>query len=194
MDLSTLASWPSAEWTFSFSPATRRRLIDANKGFDAESRLAELAFWVTIELETEWVPAKRRRAELADLVQAAEQPAAALVTLHAENRHALLLTAYRAGKTGMWFRQVEQDLGVFHPLPATRRTASRRAADARPSWSVRALSAGRAVGSSACPRFPIATLCRSPSRAMPRRTASTFRSWRQKMTLSSAAWNLSRLS
>jgi len=116
MDLITLASWPSAEWTFSFAPAARRELLDANKGFDTESQLAELAFWVTIELETEWVPAKSRHAELADLVQAAEQPAAALATLHTENRRALLLTAYRAGKTGMWLRQIEQELGVLSSI------------------------------------------------------------------------------
>lgn len=193
MDLITLASWPSAEWTFSFAPAARRELRDANKGFDTESQLAELAFWVTIELETEWVPAKSRHAELADLVQAAEQPAAALATLHTENRRALLLTAYRAGKTGMWLRQIEQELGVLSSI-ARDTQGGIPARGGRPPLLVRkGLIRWTCGWVERLPRFPPAPLFRSPSRAMPRRTVSTFRSWRHKMTLSSAVWSLSRL-
>lgn len=98
----TLASCPDAERTWSFSPAARRQLLDANKGFNAESQLVELEFWVTIAREAPTLPAKQRRSELADLVQATEQPAAALATLHTETRHELLLTLYRARQTGMW--------------------------------------------------------------------------------------------
>ena len=110
MDPTILAGWPAAEKPWSLSRDARRQLLAANKGFDAASRVAELEFWVTIELETLWAPAKRRRAELADRAQAAEKWAAALARLHPETRHALLLTLYRAGKTGMW---LEQALGVM---------------------------------------------------------------------------------
>jgi hypothetical protein len=115
MDLITLAGWPAAEKPWSLSRDARRQLLDANAGFDAESRVAELEFWVTLALETETLsgPAKRRRAELAGLVRVAEQCAAALARLPTETRHALLLTLFRAGKTGMWLSQVEQALGVM---------------------------------------------------------------------------------
>jgi hypothetical protein len=110
MDLTTLAGWPAAEKPWSLSRDARGELLDKNKGFDAKSRLAELEFWVTVEHETLRAPAKRRRAELAKLAQAAEQWAVALARLHPETRYALLLTLYRAGKTGMW---LEQALGVM---------------------------------------------------------------------------------
>src|SRR5262249_37987059 len=129
----TLASWPDAGGTWSFSLAARRRLLDANKGFDAESWLAELAFWVPIEVETESVPAKRRRAELANLVQAFEQGAAVLARLHPETRHALLLKLGHAGKTGI---QVEQDLAVML-------SAAREARDSIPGRGGRPPLTGR---------------------------------------------------
>jgi len=113
VDLRTLAGWPAAETPWLLPHDARRRLIDATAGLDAESRFAELEFLVTIAREAPTLPAKRRRAELADVVHPVEQTAAALANMHIESRHELLLALYRAGLTATWLRQVEHDVGVL---------------------------------------------------------------------------------
>jgi hypothetical protein len=98
---------------WSLGPDARRRLVAANSGFDAESRWAELEFWVGIAWMADRLsaPAKVCRAELADVDRAAEELDAVIARLHAPTCNALWDSLRRAGKTGSWLAQVKQDLG-----------------------------------------------------------------------------------
>jgi hypothetical protein len=177
---------------WSLCPDARRRLVAANSGFDAESRWAELELWVGLALMADRLsaPAKVCRAELADVVRAAEQLDAGLAGLHAPTCNALWTTLHRAGKltqAGSWFAQVRQDLGVLASVARAARDAIPGHGGRPPSSSRTPRSSARAPGSSAWPRAATAPACGSRSRAMPTRTSSTSRLRRRKTNSRSAA-------
>ena len=118
MDRKPRASWDPAKLPLPLSPEARRSLIAANAGFDAESKWAELEFWVGLAVMADSLsaPAKECRAELADVVRVTEQLDALLAGLHAPTWSVLWPPLHRAGKTGSWFAQVTQDLSVMASL------------------------------------------------------------------------------
>jgi hypothetical protein len=100
---------------WSLGPDARRRLVAANRGFDAESQWAELELWVGFAVMAERLsaPAKVCRADLAAVIRAAEQLDTALAGLHAPTCNALWATLLRVRKMGSWLPQLSQDLGVL---------------------------------------------------------------------------------
>jgi len=117
MDRIFLRVLPASELTWSLSPDARRRLLTANKGFDAESRLADLELQVALELATKTrsAPAKVGRARAALVVQIVDQFHAALAGLlqYSQPYQEFMAALARAGKASGWLNEVEQDLGVI---------------------------------------------------------------------------------